>query len=39
MPEPEDLTPSETEDIEVVAHGEDDEELNAGCVINGSHQL
>ncbi|GAA4605225.1 hypothetical protein GCM10023195_18090 [Actinoallomurus liliacearum] len=37
MLEPEDKAP-EAEDIEVVAHGDEDEELNAGCIINGSSQ-
>ncbi|MEV4881121.1 hypothetical protein [Streptomyces cyaneofuscatus] len=34
-PEPADI---EAEDLEVVAHGED-QELEAGCIINGSSQL
>ena len=40
MHEPEDMTPAtDAEEIEVVAHGEEDEELNAGCIINSSHSL
>jgi hypothetical protein len=46
MPEPADTTPEpaddstpEPEDIEVVAHSFDDEELNAGCVLNNSQSL
>jgi hypothetical protein len=47
MPEPEDKaadslepTAEETEEIEVVAHSDDeDEELNAGCQFNSSHSL
>jgi hypothetical protein len=38
MIEPEDKA-QEPEDVEVVAHGDEDEELNAGCIINSSHQL
>lgn len=40
---PEDTNPepagTDAEDIEVVAHSEDDEELEAGCVINNSKAL
>jgi hypothetical protein len=44
MPDPEDRDPTaeeETaEEIEVVAHSdEEDEELNAGCQFNSSHEL
>jgi hypothetical protein len=45
MPEPTDTTPEpadtapEPEEIEVVAHSYDDEELNAGCVLNNSQSL
>jgi hypothetical protein len=44
MPEPADITPEpdttpEPEEIEVVAHSYDDEELNAGCVLNNSQSL
>jgi hypothetical protein len=38
MTEPEDRAP-EPEEVEVVAHGDEDEELNAGCIINSSNQL
>jgi len=47
MAEPEETTAEETspeetspEEIEVVAHSDDDEEeLNAGCIINNSNVL
>jgi hypothetical protein len=44
MPEPANTTPEpdtapEPEEIEVVAHSDDDEELNAGCIINNSNEL
>jgi hypothetical protein len=50
MPEPADTTPApdtapepdttpEPEEVEVIAHSDDDEELNAGCVINNSQRL
>ena len=38
IPEPADTAP-EPEEIEVVAHSYDDEELNAGCVLNHSSAL
>lgn len=37
---PNDQVPEEPEEIEVVAHSdEEDEELNAGCQFNGVSQL
>ena len=38
MPEPEDQT-NESDEIEVVAHSEDDEEQPRGCIFNGEVQL
>jgi hypothetical protein len=39
MPEPEDKT-NESDEIEVVAHSEDDEEQpTRGCIFNGEVQL
>ena len=37
-PENEDLTPAEAEDLDVVAHSEDEED-NPWCVVNNSNAL
>jgi|HubBroStandDraft_5_1064220.scaffolds.fasta_scaffold147702_2 hypothetical protein len=40
MPDPEEREPEEVEEVEVVAHSDDeDEELTAGCYYNGVSSL
>ncbi|MFJ8082362.1 hypothetical protein RKD23_006721 [Streptomyces sp. SAI-170] len=39
MPENTNPEPTENEDIEVVAHGETEEVVDSGCVINNSSEL